>query len=402
MVTLENIQAARAGIREAVYLSPLGNSETLSKATGKRVYLKLDNLQMTGSFKERGALWRLLQLSEAERVRGVITASAGNHALAVAYHASRLGVKACVVMPETTPLIKVVSVREHGAEIVLHGHTFDEAYHRSRELEKESGAVYVHAFNDPWVIAGQGTIGLELLEQEPGLDAVVVPVGGGGLISGIATAMKKLKPRIKVIGVEAESWPAMKISLEQGRIMEIGATETLADGIAVKRVGDLTFPIISELVDQMVTVTEEELANAILILAEREKTIAEGAGAAALAALINRKFWIKEQNVAAVVSGGNIDMNMISRIIERGLAKDGRRVRLVVEIPDRPGSLHKLTGVIARLRANILDIVHDRAFIRGSFGNTEVEATLETRGRDHITQILEELKAAGFRAREET
>lgn len=401
MVKLEDIQAARTGIRETVYFSPLGSSESLSKITGKKVYLKLENLQMTGSFKERGALWRLMQLSAEEKEKGVITASAGNHALAVAYHAARLGIHACVVMPETTPLIKVMSVREHGAEIVLHGNSFDEAFGHSQTLLNETRKVYVHPFNDPWVIAGQGTIGIELLEQQADLDAVVVPVGGGGLIAGIALAMKALKPKVKVIGVEAENWPAMKLSLEKGRILEVGAAETLADGIAVKRVGDLTYPIISELVDQMVTVTEEELANAILILAEREKAIAEGAGAAALAALVNRKFWIKEQHVAVVVSGGNIDMNMISRIIERGLAKDGRRVRLVVEIPDRPGSLHRLTGVIARLRANILDIRHDRAFVRGGFGNTEVVVTLETRGRDHISQILTELESVGFRAKEE-
>lgn len=401
MITLQDIQKAREGIREFIYLSPMGSSQTLSKATGKKVHLKLENLQMTGAFKERGALWRLLQLSPEERQRGVITASAGNHAMAVAYHSSRLGIRCKVVMPETTPLIKVSSVREYGAEAVLHGNTFDEAFRHSQTLKDESGMVYIHPFNDPWVIAGQGTIGLELLEQAPDLDAVVVPVGGGGLIAGIAIAVKGLNPKIKVIGVEAESWPAMKHSMEQGRIVEVGATETLADGIAVKHVGELTFPIINELVDQMVTVSEEELANAILVLAEREKTIAEGAGAAPLAALLNRKFWVKEQQVALIVSGGNIDMNMIARIIERGLAKDGRRVLLRVVVPDRPGSLHQLTGVIARMRANILEVRHDRTFTHGSVGSTGVSMALETRGREHIDELLLELEKAGFKAAKE-
>jgi threonine dehydratase len=396
MMTLDDVKRALAAIRDAIYLSPLGYSETLSEWTGKRVYLKLENLQMTGSFKERGALNKLLHLSDEEKRQGVITASAGNHAQGVAYHARRLGIRAAIVMPEPTPLIKVTSTKELGAEVILHGANYDEAYHYALDLSSERDLVFIHPFDDQDIIAGQGTIGLELLEQEPGIETVVVPVGGGGLIAGMAIALKETNPKIKLIGVEAERIPSMKVSLEQGTVTELPPTTTLADGIAVRRVGECTFPLVQNYVDQMVTVTEEEIANAILVLIEREKSVVEGAGAVGLAALLNRRFWVKERKIALILSGGNIDVTMISRIIERGLAKDGRLVRLDVKLPDIPGSLHQLTGVVADCRANITEIAHNRAFARGTIGETEVVLTLETRGREHIEEILRTLREKGY------
>ncbi len=402
MITLKDIQAARTLLSDSVYFSPLAYSETLSKATGYKVHLKLENLQMTGSFKERGALNRILSLYDEEKSNGVIAASAGNHAQGVAYHASRLGVKAVIVMPEATPLIKIMNTRQFGAQVVLHGASYDEAHERARELQREHGYVFIHAFDDERVVAGQGVIGLEILDQQPAIEAVVVPVGGGGLIAGIAVAMKESNPKIKIIGVEAQSWPAMKLSLEQGRITEAAGPPTLADGIAVKRIGALTFPVVQKYVDQMVTVTEEEIANAILILIEREKTVVEGAGAATLAALIHEKFWIKERRLALVLSGGNIDVNMVSRIIERGLVKEGRLVRLQVTITDKPGALHDLSGIFGRMRANIMETHHDRAFTNSPIGTANVVLTIETRGRDHINEITQALSTGGYPVKELT
>jgi threonine dehydratase len=383
-------------------MSPLAYSETLSKATGYKVHLKLENLQMTGSFKERGALNKILSLCEEERNTGVIAASAGNHAQGVAYHASRRGIKATIVMPEATPLVKVMNTKRFGAEVVLHGASYDEAYQRACELQREHGYVLIHAFDDERIIAGQGTIGLEIMEQQPKIEAVVVPVGGGGLISGIAVAMKETNPKVKIIGVEAQSWPAMKVSLEQGQVTHASGAPTLADGIAVKGVGEITFPIVQKYVDQMVTVSEEEIANAILILIEREKAVVEGAGAATLAALINEKFWVKERNIALVLSGGNIDVNMISRIIERGLVKEGRLVRMQVTISDRPGVLHDVSGIIGRMRANIMETHHERAFSNSPIGMANVVLTLETRGPDHIQEIIQALSKGGYPVKELT
>ena len=289
MVTLPDVQAALGRIRDRIYLSPCARSETLSRLSGADAFLKLENLQMTGAYKERGALNKLLLLSPAERARGLIAASAGNHAQAVAYHGGRLGVATTIVMPETTPIMKVANTRAHGARIVLHGANYDEAYAEARRLERAEGLTFVHPFDDPQVIAGQGTIGLELLEQVPDLDAVVVPVGGGGLISGVAVALKEQRPGLRVIGVEAELIPCMKASIEAGQLVTLEPSSTLADGIAVKRPGELTFEHVQKYVDDIVTVSEEEIASAILYLLEKEKAVAEGAGAVSVAALMNHK-----------------------------------------------------------------------------------------------------------------
>jgi threonine dehydratase len=396
VVGLADIEAARARIRDAVYYSPCPASETLGELTGTRCHVKLENLQMTGSFKERGALSKLLTLQPGERERGVIVASAGNHGLAVAYHAGRLGIAVTVVMPEWAPLIKVSQCRRHGATVVLAGQDYDDAYAEARRREAQTGAVFVHPFDDPAVIAGQGTLGLELAEQVPDLDAVIVPVGGGGLAGGVALALKARSPRIEVIGVQAAAVPAMRAALEHGAPTGLPPAPTIADGIAVRRVGALPYELCRRYVDDVVTVDEAEIANAILLLLEIEKTVVEGAGATTLAALLNKKIALAGKRVALVLSGGNIDVNIVARVIERGLVKDGRLARLSVVLTDRPGALARLTAVVADQRANVLDIGHNRAFTTGSIGQTEVVLTLETSGREHIEAILNAVRAAGY------
>lgn len=400
MIEAADIRAARERLAGTIYETPCPYSETLSALTGARVFVKLENLQMTGSFKERGAANLLLQLSPDERRRGVVAASAGNHGLAVAFHAARLGVSAVIVMPEWAPLAKVTAARRRGAEVVLHGDNFDEAYARAREIEAARDLVFVHPFDDPRVIAGQGTIGLELLEQVPGLDAVLVPVGGGGLLGGVALAVKTERPAVQVIGVQAQEVPGMASALAAGTRVTVPAATTIADGIAVRRVGEHTFDLARRHADRVVTVAEEEIANAILLLLEIEKTVVEGAGAVPLAALANHRVALEGQTVALVVSGGNIDVNVIARIIERGLVKDGRLVRLRVRLRDRPGALARLTALVAEARANVLRIEHDRAFSRAPVGDTEVELTLETSGPPQIAAIKRHLAEAGYGAEE--
>jgi len=395
-VTLEDIQAARARLARVIRATPCAHSEALSAMTGARVFVKLENLQMTGSFKERGAANVLAQLSPLERGRGVVAASAGNHGLAVAFHAARLGIDAVIVMPEWAPLGKIMSARRRAAEVVLFGENYDEAYARAKEIEAERNLVFIHPFDDPRVIAGQGTIGLELVEQVPDLDAVLVPVGGGGLIGGIALALKSLRPAVRVIGVQAEEAPGMKAALAAGHRVLVPAASTLADGIAVRRVGEHTFDLARRSVDDVVTVGEEEIANAILLLLEIEKTVAEGAGAVALAALVNRRVDLAGKTAVLVLSGGNIDVNLVAQIIERGLVKDGRLVRFSVLLRDRPGALARLSAVVAEARANVLQINHDRAFSRARVGESEVELTLETAGREQIEAIKRHLGDAGY------
>ena len=400
MIEAADIHAARGRLAGTIYETPCPYSETLSALTGARVFVKLENLQMTGSFKERGAANLLLQLSPDERRRGVVAASAGNHGLAVAFHAARLEVSAVIVMPEWAPLAKVTAARRRGAEVVLHGDNFDEAYARAREIEAARDLVFVHPFDDPRVIAGQGTIGLELLEQVPGLDAVLVPVGGGGLLGGVALAVKTERPAVQVIGVQAQEVPGMASALAAGTRVTVPAATTIADGIAVRRVGEHTFDLARRHADRVVTVAEEEIANAILLLLEIEKTVVEGAGAVPLAALANRRVALEGRTVALVISGGNIDVNVIARIIERGLVKDGRLVRLRVRLRDRPGALARLTALVAEARANVLRIEHDRAFSRAPVGDTEVELTLETSGPPQIEAIKRHLAEAGYAAEE--
>ena len=401
MPDLAAIEMARARLTDAIHETPCAFSQTLSELTGTRCFAKLENLHVTGSFKERGAANLLLQLDAGERARGVVAASAGNHGLAVAYHARCLGIAATIVMPEWAPLIKVTSARRYEAEVILHGGNFDEAYARACDIAAARDLVFVHPFDDPRVIAGQGTVGLELLDQLPDLDAVLVPVGGGGLIAGVALAIKARRPQVRVIGVQAAAIAGMRAALEEGRRVTLPPAATIADGIAVRQVGERTLAIAARQVDEIVTVSEEELANAILLLLEIEKTVVEGAGAAALAALINRPLGLAGARVVMVLSGGNIDVTMLSRIIERGLVKDGRLVRLGVLLRDRPGELARLTALIAEARANIVHIEHDRAFARwAGIGETEVELTLETSGREHIAALLARLHAGGYRVEE--
>jgi threonine dehydratase len=358
--------------------------------------LKLDNLQRTGAFKERGALNKLLLLSAEERAHGVIAASAGNHAQGVAYHAGKLGIRAQICMPLTTPLIKVSATRGYGADVILHGANYDEAYEESVRRSKAEKLTLVHAFNDDAVIAGQGTIGLEMIAQHPDLEAVVVPIGGGGLIGGIACALKESNPKIQVFGVQPSRLPSMKVAVAEGKPVTLAAASTIADGIAVRRAGERTLPLVQKYVDDIATVEEEEIANAILLLLEREKTLAEGAGAAALAALVNRKLSIVGKKVAVLVCGGNIDVTLLSRIIERGLVKDGRLVRLRVHLPDYPGALNRLTSILAEHRANIVETAYDRAYHGVGLGETAIEITMETRGPEHIAEIIAALGAAGY------
>ena len=396
MITVADIERARARIRDFIYVSPCAHSETFSLFTGNKVFFKLENLQMTGCFKERGAANKIASLTEDERKRGVIAASAGNHAQGVAYHARRQGLRATIVMPAAAPLFKVTRTREYGGEVILHGDSYDEAYEEARRRCTEEGLTFIHAFDDDAVMAGQGTIGLELLEQNPYLEAVIVPVGGGGLISGIAVAMKEVNPRIQIIGVQTVRVPSMKRALEEKEPVTLAPSVTLADGINVRRAGVRTLPVVARYVDDVVTVDEEEIANAILQLVEREKTVAEGAGAVALAALVQGKTGLRDKKVAVLVGGGNIDVTLLSRIIERGLVKDGRLVRLRVRITDNPGALHRLTGHIAGARANILEVFHNRAFSRVDLGETAVDLTLETRGTEHLVELTRLLGEGGY------
>ena len=396
MITLSDIQAAASRIRESIYLSPCPRSEAFSEITGNQIYLKLDNQQRTGAFKERGALNRLLTLTETERRRGVITASAGNHAQGLAYHSGRHGIRALIVMPLTTPLTKVSATRGYGADVVLHGANYDEAYEEAVRRASIEGLTFVHAFDDDAVIAGQGTLGLEILQQQPEIEAVVAPIGGGGLIAGIACAIKETNPKVRVFGVQPARLPSMKVALAEGKPVTLSPAATITDGIAVRRSGDRTLPLVQKYVDDVVTVDEEEIANAILLLLEREKTLAEGAGAAAMAALLNHKLPLAGKRVVALVCGGNIDVTLLSRIIERGLVKDGRLVRLRVHLPDYPGALNRLTAILAQHRANIVETSYDRTYYGVNLGETAIDITMETRGPDHIAELLSALSAGGY------
>ncbi len=396
MITLADVNAALKRIRESIYLSPCTLSATFSQLTGNSIYLKLENLQRTGAFKERGALNKLLTLSADQRDRGVIAASAGNHAQGLAYHAGRLGIQAQICMPLTTPLIKVSATKAYGAEVILHGANYDDACEEAICRGERQHLTFIHPFDDDAVIAGQGTLGLELLQQHPDLEAVVVPIGGGGLIGGIACAIKETNPKVRIVGVQTTRLPSMKVAVAEGKPMTLSAAATIADGIAVRRAGDRTLPLVQKYVDDIVTVNEEEIANAVLLLLEREKTMAEGAGAAAIAALINHKIEIAGKKIAVLVCGGNMDVTLLSRIIERGLVKDGRLVRLRVHLPDYPGALHKLTGILADHRANIVETSYDRAYYGVNLGDTAIDITMETRGPDQIAELLSALEAARY------
>ncbi len=396
-IGLDDVRAARERLHGSIYYSPCPHSQMLSALTGQQVYLKLENLQMTGSFKERGALNRIAMLTPEQSGRGVAAASAGNHAQGVAYHATKRGIRALIVMPLATPLVKVTATRGFGAEVVLHGANYDEACEEAMRLCAAGEMTFIHPFDDAAVMAGQGTIGLELLEQIPQLEAVVAPIGGGGLIGGIGCAIKELRPEIRIIGVQTSRLASMRAARAAGRPVTVEPATTIADGIAVRRAGEVTFPVVERYVDEIVTVDEDEIASAILMLLEREKTLAEGAGATALAALLQKKTTLEGAHTAVLVCGGNIDVTLLSRIIERGLVQDGRLIRLRIHLLDKPGALAELTRLIASYRANIVDTLHNRAYYGVNLGDTVIDITMETRGREQVEELLAALTAEGYR-----
>src|SRR5258706_794007 len=396
-VTLQDIEAAAQVIKGQVIDTPCLPSRTLSEITGAEVYLKFENPQFTASFKERGALHKLASLTPAQRAKGVIACSAGNHAQGVAYHAHRLGIPAVIVMPRYTPYVKVEHTQRHGAEVILQGDNFDAAKDFAFERAAELGLTLVHPYNDEKVIAGQGTVGLEMLREQPALDALVVAIGGGGLISGISIAAKALKPSIEVFGVEMVRYPAMYHAI-RGTTPEFG-TSTIAEGIAVKEPGALTRPVIERNVAEIFLVDEGDIEESIVMLLEIEKTVVEGAGAAPLPALLRNRERFKGKRVGLVLGGGNIDPLMLAEIVERGMVRSGRLARVIVELRDLPGSLARVTACVAEQNANIEEVHHQRAFTQLAVQNAEVDLVLKTRNHQHVAQIVAALKACGFNAR---
>lgn len=396
-VTLESIRAAGEAIAGNVIRTPCLHSRTLSEITGAEIYLKFENHQFTASFKERGALNKLLALDAKARAKGVIAVSAGNHAQGVAYHARRLHVPAVIVMPRFTPQVKVRHTRNFGAEVLLSGDSFDDAKNHALEVMKERGLTLVHPYDDEKIIAGQGTVALEMLEDQADLDMLLVPVGGGGLISGMAIAAKGIRPGIEVVGVEALRFPSM-LSALKGRKPEFGAT-TIAEGIAVKTPGELTLEIVRRTVSDLLLIDEGDIEEAMLLLLEIEKTVVEGAGAAGLAAVLKHRERFAGRKVGLPLTGGNIDPLMLADIIERGMVRSGRLTRLQVQLRDLPGSLAAVTRVLAENNANIEEVHHQRAFTRLPVQSAEVDFVLETRDMDHVQLILAALNAAGYKAK---
>ncbi|MFC6719161.1 threonine ammonia-lyase [Natrialbaceae archaeon GCM10025810] len=397
MLTLSDILEARPRVRETSRHTPLEHSHTYSAMTGADVRLKLETFQRTGAFKIRGATNRIATLSEAEKEAGVVTASAGNHAQGVALAATRVGVDSKIVMPEYAPISKVKATRNYGAEVVLSGADYAEAAERAHEIEREENRTYVHAFDDEAVMAGQGTIGLEILEDCPEVETVVVPIGGGGLISGIATAIKETKPDARVIGVQAEGASSAAAALEKGEVVTIDGVDTVADGIATRSVGERTFEHVDRYVDEVVTVSDSEIATAIVLLLERSKTVVEGAGAVPLAALLSDAFaYDEDETIVPVLSGGNIDLNTLTNVIVRGLVETGRYLKIRTVLEDRPGALDDLLDTFSKHRANIYAIHHDRTSRDVGMSDTEVEIELEMRGHDHVEAFLADLRSEGY------
>ncbi len=395
MLSLNDVRAAAQRIAGAVERTPFVHSRTLSRLTGAEVFLKFENLQFTASFKERGALNKLLSLTPEERQRGVIAMSAGNHAQAVAYHAARLGIPATIVMPKGSPNTKIKNTQVHGAKVVLEGDSLHAAGAHARELAARARLVFVHPYEDPLIVAGQGTVALEMLEDVPDLDVLVVPVGGGGLISGMAIAASELKRGLKILGVESKTYPSMYQRLK-GLKVEVGG-DTIAEGIAVKDVGDIAFGIIRERVEEVLVVEEEMIERAIVALIEIEKTVAEGAGAAALAALLAQPQRFAGKRVGLPISGGNIDSRVLASVLMRGLVRDARLVRLRVTMPDVSGSLAKVATLIAEAGGNIVEIQHQRIFGTASVKTPEVEFLIETRDREHTEALVQALQKNGIR-----
>ncbi|WP_311171417.1 threonine ammonia-lyase [Halobellus ordinarius] len=397
MLSLSDVEAARERIDDVVRRTPLEYSYAFSEMTEADVHLKLENFQRTGAFKIRGATNRIATLSAAEQAAGVVTASAGNHAQGVALAATRSGVDAKIVMPEHAPISKVKATERYGGQTVLHGADYDEAQAKAHEIEAAEGRTYVHAFDDDEVMAGQGTIGLEIVEDCPDVDTVVVPVGGGGLISGIATAVKARKPDARVIGVQAEGAASLPDSLQAGEIRERESVNTIADGIATRKVGERPFAVIRERVDEVVTVTDEEIAVALTYLLERSKTLVEGAGAVSMAALLFEAFdYEAGETIVPALCGGNIDTNQLTTVLVRGLVETGRYLKIRTVLRDRPGALEDLVEIIAERRANIYAIQHDRTSRDVAMNEADVEIDIETRGHDHIEEVLGALRDAGY------
>jgi len=399
-VTIDDVRAAAAVLAGQVVDTPCLHSRTLSEITGAQVYLKFENHQFTASFKERGALNKLASLNPDAAKKGVIACSAGNHAQGVAYHAARLGIPAVIVMPRHTPFVKIEHTRKHGAEVILHGENFDEAKAHALELERARGLTLVHPYDDEKVIAGQGTIALEMLRSHPQLDLLLVAVGGGGLVAGMATAAKALKPSIEVIGVQTERFPSMVHALA-GTTPRFGAS-TIAEGIAVKEPGLITREIVRRLVSGIALVDEGDIEQAIVMLLEIEKTVVEGAGAVSLAALLREPQRWRGRHVGLVLCGGNIDPLVLAEIIERGMVRAGRLARVRVEVRDLPGSLARVTACLAEQNANIEEVHHQRAFTQLAVQNAEVDLVLKTRNHEHVREIVAALSAAGFAARVRT
>jgi threonine dehydratase len=396
MLELHDIEAAAGRLAGHVLDTPFVESRTISQLTGCQVFLKFENLQYTASFKERGACNKLAQLSADERARGVIAMSAGNHAQGVAYHAHRLGIRAVIVMPRFTPGVKVERTRGFGAEVVLHGDTLDESRSHARELAEREGLVFVHPYDDEAIVAGQGTLALEMLREQPDLDTLVIAIGGGGLIAGMATAAKAIRPDIRIVGVQTERFPAM-VNAIQGTHLPQG-TSTIAEGIAVGTPGVITEAIVRKKVDELLLVDEGDIEQAIVMLLEIEKTLVEGAGAAGLAALIKHPQRFAGQRVGLVLCGGNIDPMLLASIIERGMVRAGRLARIQVNARDVPGNLARITATVADAGANIDEVHHQRAFTLLAAQNVAIELVLQTRGREHVELVIERLRAAGFDA----
>jgi threonine dehydratase len=399
-VTLEMVKAARGRIKGAIYHSPCPYSLSLSRLCGAEIYCKLDHLQMTGSFKERGARNKLVQLSDQQKKCGVIAASAGNHALGLAYHGGLLGIPVTVVMPKFAPLVKVANCRGFGAEVIMFGDSFDAAREKAMAIGRERGMTYVPGFDDVDMVAGQGTIGLEILEDVPGVEAIIVPVGGAGLIAGIGVAVKALKPSVKIIGVEPEHAASLSESLRCGEVKQIATRPTLADGLAVGKVGGVCFELARKVVDKVVLVDETAIAKAVLRLLELEKMVVEGAGAVGLSAMMEReKLGLKElegKKVVLVLAGGNIDVTMIARVINRGLASDGRLMRIVADVPDRPGGLAKVLNIVAEAGGSVQEVRHERQFGPADVALVRIFLVIETRDHEHIAEVGAALTQAGI------
>ncbi|MGL6107774.1 threonine ammonia-lyase [Romboutsia sp.] len=397
-VTLDMIKEARETIKGIVKETPLLESAQMSKKTGANIYLKCENLQITGSFKIRGACNKIANLTEEEKSNGVIASSAGNHAQGVALGAQMNGIKATIVMPSTAPLAKVTATKGYGAEVILSGLVYDDAYAKAVEVQKETGATFLHPFNDEYVIAGQGTISLEILEQLENVDTIICPMGGGGIMAGVATAAKAIKPNIKIIGAQTANIPSMKHSLEKGVVTTAFKDITIADGIAVKTPGDLTFSMIKELIDEIIVVEEDEIAQAMLFLLEYQKITAEGAGAVSTAAIWSGKYIPKkDENVVCIVSGGNVDINTLYRVIDKGLVKCGRRYTFRTHIVDKPGGLGEITSILSELNANILRANISKLSSKYGLGAQAVEITIETFDKEHKEQIKTSMLEAGFK-----